>query len=70
MGKRIADDAALLGALAGALLALGAVACASPAPTAAPGEAHDADCSAVDEPDCSLYPFDIMAIHALYQGVN
>ena len=23
-----------------------------------------------DEPDCSLYPFDIMAIHALYQSVN
>ena len=23
-----------------------------------------------DEPDCSLYPFDVMAIHALYQSVN
>ena len=24
----------------------------------------------IDEPDCSPHPFDIMAIHALYQGVN
>ena len=24
----------------------------------------------IDEPDCSLYPFDIMAIQALYQSVN
>jgi len=70
MQKRTADIVALLGALTGALLALGAVARASPAPTAAPGEADDAGCSAVGEPDCSLYPFDIMAIHALYQGVN
>ena len=23
----------------------------------------------VDEPDCSPYPFDVMAIHALYQSV-
>ncbi len=70
MRQRTADVAALLGALAGALLALGAVVRASPAPPAAPGEGDGADCSAVDEPDCSLYPFDIMAIHALYQSID
>ena len=70
MRQRTADIATLLSALAGALLALAAVACASPAPTAVSGEAHDADCSALDEPDCSPYPFDIMAIYALYQSVD
>lgn len=76
MGTRIAE----IVALARALLALGAPLAVAVAPlgckrTAQAQESGDerrqavADGGAV-EPGCSPYPFDIMAIHALYQSVN
>ena len=52
---------------AGALLPLMAFACAAPTPTVAPAAAPPCD---GDEPDSSPYPFDIMAVSALYQGIT
>ena len=54
-------------AAAGALLPLAALACATPTPTVAPTAAPPCDGG---EPDCSTYPFDIMAMYVLYQTVN
>ena len=52
---------------AGALLPLAALACAAPTPTPAPTATPAGE---GDEPDCSPYPMDIMAIYALYQSVK
>ena len=54
-------------AAAVALLPLAALACAAPTPTVA--LTATPPCEA-EEPDCAPHPFDIMAIYALYQGVN
>ena len=54
-------------AAAGALLPLAALACAAPTPTVTPTATPPRE---GDEPDCSPYPMDIMAVSALYQGVT
>ena len=74
MGTRIAE----IVALAGALLALGAPLAVVAAPldckrTAQAQESGDERRRAedgADEPDCSPYPFGIMAIHALRQSIG
>ena len=50
-----------------ALLPLAALACAAPTPTVAPTATPPRE---GDEPDCSPYPLDLLALAALYQSVK